>query len=152
MAANIIIRPATKEDLTDILQLYGQLEIDNGDILPLNEAENLFDRINQYPNYKIYVACLEKKLIGTFALLIMDNLAHMGAKSGLVEDVVVSPEWQGKSVGRQMMEFAMAECRKYGCYKLILSSNKKREYAHRFYENLGFQKHGYSFIVEMPVD
>ena len=148
MASNIIIRIAEKEDLTSILQLYGQLEVDNGDILPLDEAENLFDKINQYPNYKMYVACQDRSIIGTFALLIMDNLAHRGAKSGIVEDVVVSPEWQGKGVGRQMMELAMAECRKNGCYKLVLSSNKKREDAHRFYESLGFEKHGYSFMVE----
>ena len=148
MASNIIIRIAEKEDLTSILQLYGQLEVDNGDILPLDEAENLFDKINQYPNYKMYVACQGRSVIGTFALLVMDNLAHKGAKSGIVEDVVVSPEWQGRGVGRKMMELAMAECRKYDCYKLVLSSNKKREDAHRFYESLGFQRHGYSFMVE----
>jgi len=35
-----------------------------------------------------------------------------------------------------MMEHAIAECRKAGCYKLALSSNVKREGAHRFYESL----------------
>ena len=148
MASKIIIRIAQKEDLPGILHLYGQLEVDSGDILPLDDAENLFDKISQYPNYKIYVACQGRSIIGTFALLIMDNLAHRGAKSGIVEDVVVSPEWQGRGVGRKMMELAMAECRKYDCYKLVLSSNKKREDAHRFYESLGFQRHGYSFMVE----
>jgi GNAT superfamily N-acetyltransferase len=50
--------------------------------------------------------------------------------------------------GQQMMQFAMHCCREKGCYKVVLSSNIKREAAHRFYESLGFQKHGYSFIVE----
>lgn len=146
---NIAIRPAKKEDLNSILQLYRQLETDNENSLSLSEAESIFDRINGYPNYNIYVACHESEIIGTFALLIMDNLAHMGARSGVVEDVVVTQEWQGKGVGKQMMSFVLAECRKNGCYKLILSSNKKRENAHRFYEHLGFEKHGYSFIIEI---
>ena len=41
-----------------------------------------------------------------------------------------------------------------GCYKLVLSSNAKRERAHAFYESLGFERHGYSFRIESgrPVD
>jgi GNAT superfamily N-acetyltransferase len=64
-----------------------------------------------------------------------------------VEDVAVAPERQGQGIGRAMMEHALAECRKAGCYKLALSSNVKREGAHRFYESLGFERHGYSFAV-----
>jgi GNAT superfamily N-acetyltransferase len=46
------------------------------------------------------------------------------------------------------MAYAMDICRAKGCYKLVLSSNQKREDAHRFYEKLGFTKHGYSFLIE----
>jgi GNAT superfamily N-acetyltransferase len=49
--------------------------------------------------------------------------------------------------GKQMMQFAMEQCKQAGCYKLMLSSNLKREAAHKFYESLGFQRHGYSFQV-----
>jgi hypothetical protein len=31
--------------------------------------------------------------------------------------------------------------------KLALSSNVRRVYAHRFYETLGFERHGLSFAV-----
>ena len=55
------------------------------------------------------------------------------------------PEWQARGVGKAMMRFARARCRKAGCYKLALSSNLKRAAAHRFYESLGFEKHGFSF-------
>ena len=36
------------------------------------------------------MAELNGEIVGTFALLIMDNLAHLGAPSGVVEDVVVA--------------------------------------------------------------
>jgi GNAT superfamily N-acetyltransferase len=97
----------------------------------------------------IYVATLDGSIIGTFELLIMDNLAHMGAPSGVLEDVVVHGDWRGRGVGKQMVRFAMDRCRERGCYKLALSSNLKRAAAHRFYDRLGFQRHGYSFVVEL---
>ena len=39
--------------------------------------------------------------------------------------------------------------REAGCYKLVLSSNQKRARAHAFYESLGFQRHGFSFSIEI---
>ena len=142
----IQIRAATDADLPSILALYVQVE-DDGRI-PVERARSIFARIHSYPDYKVYVATLSGSIVGTFALLIMDNLAHMGAPSGVVEDVVVQGDWQCKGVGKQMMRFAMDRCRERGCYKLALSSNLKREAAHRFYDGLGFQRHGHSFAVQ----
>jgi GNAT superfamily N-acetyltransferase len=93
------------------------------------------------------VARIGAEVVGTFALLIMHNLGHRGAPSAIVEDVAVAPEWQNRGVGRVMMEFAMWRSREARCYKLALSSNRKRVKAHRFYEALGFQRHGYSYVV-----
>ena len=43
----------------------------------------------------------------------------------------------------------MAICRQKGCYKMMLSSNLRRTGAHAFYESLGFEKHGYSFRIDL---
>jgi GNAT superfamily N-acetyltransferase len=145
---DIEICEATAEDLPSILLLYSQPGMDNGKILPLERAEETFNRIKAYPDYRIYTAVYRGQIVGTFALLIMDNLAHMGAPSGIVEDVVVHEDFRHRGIGRQMMAYAMDICRAKGCYKLVLSSNQKRENAHRFYEKLGFTKHGYSFLIE----
>jgi GNAT superfamily N-acetyltransferase len=45
------------------------------------------------------------------------------------------------------MEHARQQCRAAGCYKMALSSNLNRESAHRFYDALGFERHGYSFVI-----
>jgi GNAT superfamily N-acetyltransferase len=86
--------------------------------------------------------------VGTFALLVMDNLAHLGARSAVVEDVVVDAAHRGEGIGRAMMTHAVSVCREKGCYKMALSSNLKRERAHAFYDALGFERHGYSFRVD----
>jgi GNAT superfamily N-acetyltransferase len=145
----LLIRKATATDLPEVLKLYGQKGIDNGDVLSLEEAKKVFSKFWLYPNYSLCVAEIADMVIGTFELLIMDNLAHKGQPSGIVEDVVVDAEYQSQGIGHQMMEYAIDVCRKNGCYKMALSSSLKRERAHQFYENLGFQKHGYSFLIEI---
>ncbi len=69
------IRPATTADLPDLLDLYAVFDPD-GSHLPIDEAERLFRRMQSYPNYTVYAAWEGEKIIGTFALLVMDNLAH----------------------------------------------------------------------------
>jgi GNAT superfamily N-acetyltransferase len=145
----VSIRQATEADLEAILILYRQPDLDNDCLLSLPEASLVFDRIQQYPNYHLYVAELEHKIVGTFALLIMDNLIHLGSPSGIVEAVAVEPTSQGKGVGKAMMHFAIAKCRAANCYKLTLSANLKRQNAHAFYESLGFEKHGFSFLIDL---
>ena len=146
----ITAREATKEDLPAVLAIYGQPELDAGKLLPLEEAEKIYSRFQEYPFYRLYVAVAGDKIVGTFALLIMHNLAHLGKKSAIVEDVGVLPEVQGHGVGKIMMQFAMEEAKNQRCYKLVLSSNAKRERAHQFYDSLGFDRHGYSFRVHFP--
>src|ERR1700719_3966246 len=116
MPASVACREASKADIPAVLRLYAQPDIDHGEVLPLSEAEHLFERVARYPDYKIYVALCEGQIVGTFALLIMDNLGHMGAPSAVIEDVAVDPEWQGRGVGRIMMKYALQTCGDKGCY------------------------------------
>lgn len=145
----LIMRRADTKDLTGVLALYAQPEIDDGKVLSLDKAESLLRKFARYPDYTLYVAEHEARIVGSFALLIMDNIGYLGAPSAIVEDVVVDPAWHGMGIGRQMMQFAMQKARDKGCYKLMLSSNARRERALAFYESLGFERHGFSFRVEL---
>ena len=146
------IRQATEQDLPSVLQLYAQPSMDKGKVLSLQAATLHFERFSAYPHYRLFVAseaAQEGPVIGTYALLVMHNLAHQGTPSAIVEDVVVSESHQSQGIGREMMQHAMRQAREAGCYKLVLSSNQQRERAHAFYESLGFARHGYSFQIEM---
>lgn len=145
----ITIRKAIEADLPAILTLYSQPDLDDGVTLPLSQAQAFFEDMHRYPNYSLYVAELGGAVVGTFALLIMDNLLHLGRPSGIVEAVAVNPECQGQGVGKAMMQFAMEQCRQDNCYKLALTTNLKRKNAHAFYKSLGFTKHGFSFVVDL---
>lgn len=149
MTEPISFREAEEADLPAVLALYAQPDMDGEPGLTEAEALVVFRRMKAYPDYKVYVAVLDSEIVGTYALAVMDNLAHRGARSGLIEDVVVSDTLQGQGIGRQMMRDALNRCRESGCYKAALSSNLKRKRAHRFYESLGFEKHGYSFYTDI---
>ncbi|MGA7576559.1 MAG: GNAT family N-acetyltransferase [Desulfobaccales bacterium] len=146
------IQRVEERDLPSILPLYAQLGQDSGRVLPLDEARIILARMLDYPDYRLYAAVVRGEIVGVLGLLVMDNLGHLGAPSGVVEDVVVREDWRRRGIGRKMIDFAMNYCRSKGCYKLALSSNLNREEAHRFYERLGFKKHGYSFSVEISID
>ena len=147
--AKLLIRPAAAADLEKVLALYAQPELDAGDVLPLETAKRLWQRFADYPDYTLYVAERAADVVGSFALLVMHNLGHLGAPSAIVEDVVVAPAFQRHGIGKAMMQFALDRCREKGCYKLMLSSNAKREDAHAFYESLGFVRHGFSFRIDL---
>lgn len=147
MDESLTFREANRQDLPRILDLYARAL--DGRALKVNDAERLFERIQRYPDYRLHVAETGGRLAGTFALLIMDNLGECGTPSGIIEDVVVEPEYQRCGVGRAMMQHALAICRQKGCYKLMLSSNLARSGAHAFYESLGFEKHGFSFRIDL---
>lgn len=146
MSDNLHIRKA-KKDIPAILKLYGQPEIDNGVSLSLDEAAEIFNRIQRYPDYALYIAELDDRIAGSFGLLIMDNLGHLGTPSVIVEDVVVAPDLQNRGVGKEMMRYAFVLAARSDCYKITLSANCKRKKAHTFYESLGFEKHGYSYTI-----
>jgi len=143
----ILIREAKAEDLQGVLRVYREAGLDTCQNLSQSESLAILKRIEQYPNYKVFVAEIDGQVVGTFALLIIDNLGHGGARSGLVEAVGVLPSFQGKGIGKEMMQSAMNRCKDHGCYKMMLSSNETRTNAHKFYESLGFTRHGFSYRI-----
>jgi GNAT superfamily N-acetyltransferase len=143
----IEIRDADDADLPGVLHVLAESGIDGGHSFTLDEARQHLSRIRQGSKYRLLAVRADGEIAGTYTLVIVDKLGKRGTPAGLVEDVAVLPSAQRKGIGRAMMEHAIEECRKAGCYKLALSSNLKRDDAHRFYESLGFERHGYSFAL-----
>lgn len=147
----LLMREATEGDLPAVLALYGQSGLGNDAVLTVKQAREVFRQFAHYPSYRLFVACEPAhpdSVIASYALLVMHNLAHCGAPSAIVEDVVVHQQRQGRGIGRQLMAHAIEQARVAGCYKLSLSSNDKRQAAHAFYDSLGLQRHGLSFVIE----
>ena len=145
---DLAIRVAGLADIPQLLALYKLLDIEPEPEMPVEQASARFLDLTSNPGHRIYVAEFEQKIVGTFALIFVGGISHGARNSCIVEDVVVAPEVQGAGIGKQMMRFAMQRCASGDCYKLVLSSHLDRSNAHRFYERLGFRKHGYSYLIE----
>ncbi|WP_084639864.1 GNAT family N-acetyltransferase [Kaistia adipata] len=142
------IRKATEADLPDLLRLYGQPDFNNGRVTTLDAARATLARMATYPDFAAYCAEFDGAIVGSFSLMIIDNLAHWGMASALVENVVVASGHQGEGIGRAMIRAAFRLAEEKGAYKVALSSNVRSTRAHEFYESLGFEKYGFSFRLE----
>ena len=139
---------ATQEDLSLLNHLYSQM--DDLPLLSDDQIEELFNKINQIPNYKIYLVWLEEKAVGTFSLLYVPTMMHRGFHQFAVLDAVsVDPAYRSQGIGKAMIRTALKLSAEAGCYKVTLSSNLHRDRAHAFYESLGFQQHGWSFSLKV---
>jgi putative acetyltransferase len=85
------------------------------------------------PGGQICIAEQDAAAIGCCALVAMGPGEYELAK------MTVSEAARGQGVGRQLLEFAIAEARRMGVRRLYLESNKRAEAAVHLYEELGFR-------------
>lgn len=142
---SLTIRAAQRADIPAVVRLLA--EMDNESPMPVARAERIFRDMARYPDYRCYLALEGNTAVGTFSLLVFDALVHGGAREALLDGVVVTAERRGQGLGTRMLQAALQMAAASGCYKLSLSSNAKREAAHRFYRDLGFHQHGISFVI-----
>lgn len=140
-------RRATAADLDLILRLLADLG-DAEDHQPRRERVlAAWDSIAALPDYAVWIAEIAGVPLGTYAIMIMPSLGHDCSPAAVVENVVVAAAARGRGLGAAMMRHACLRAAEAGCYKLALSSNKKRIDAHRFYRRIGFADHGISLAI-----
>ncbi len=142
----VTVRRAYAEDLPAVLALLGEFAPQDPP-LPAERAREIFARIQATPRMAVWLAERDGRAVGTYTMLIMENLGHAGTPLAIVESVMVTAAARGGRIGEAMMRHAMERAAEGGCYKLALSSNNRRLDAHRFYRRLGFAAHGISFAI-----
>lgn len=106
---------------------------------PLSPAyTDAFQAIDSDPNQLLAVAEVDGQVVGCLQLTFQPGLSRKGMWCGLIEGVRVARTRRGGGLGRQMMAWAIEECRKRDCGMVQLTSDTSRKDAHRFYESLGF--------------
>jgi GNAT superfamily N-acetyltransferase len=63
---------------------------------------------------------------------------QIGATRAQIEAVRVREDLRGRGLGHALVEWAIGEARRRGCALIQLTSDKRRDEAHRFYGRLGF--------------
>jgi GNAT superfamily N-acetyltransferase len=137
-----LIRDATPADLPRLLELLQQLSEDSEypeesarELTPAQHAA--LARVDADPRSRLLVLEDDGGICGTMTLYVVPNLSHGGAPFAVVENVVVDRDVRGGGLGKLLMERALALAWEAGCYKVSLTSNRKRAGAHAFYERIG---------------
>lgn len=136
------IRLARREDLPALAALFASDDVgghgDTADPAALPCYERAFGRILASPNDSLYVAELTGAVVGTFQTTLITALPGRGATTLRIEAVQTRTDLRGRGIGAAMVAFAVERAREAGAASVHLTSNLKREDAHRFYRRLGF--------------
>jgi GNAT superfamily N-acetyltransferase len=116
---------------------------------PLPFGYHLAFRQGAAAGQQLLVAERRGRIIGTLVLVIAPNLSHHSKPYAIIENVVVDESQRSKGVGEALIGHAVAEAQRAGCYKVSLTSNKRRTEAHRFYERLGFKRTHEAFRIDL---
>jgi N-acetylglutamate synthase-like GNAT family acetyltransferase len=77
----------------------------------------------------------EGRMVGMASLY---KMTLFGRTIGHVEQVVVDQNTRGQGIGRSLMEHLIAEARRLGISRMILTSRPERVEANQLYQRLGF--------------
>ena len=145
------IRTATAADLPRLIELLAQLRPDEPEAEDPSRVEDyarVFARMTAQ-GQRVLVAEDDGRIAGALVLAIIENITRKGTPYAIIENVVVDEAARGRRHGEALIEQAIAEARRAGCYKVSLTSNKRRGDAHRFYERLGFVQTHEAFRIDL---
>jgi glucosamine-phosphate N-acetyltransferase len=91
------------------------------------------------------------EVVGTASLVVERKFIHRGGRCGHIEDVSVRRGYRGQGLGAALVQHAVREARRLGCYKVILNCFEQLA---PLYSSLGFRKHdvGMRQDLGMPLE
>ncbi|GED29998.1 GNAT family N-acetyltransferase [Brevibacillus centrosporus] len=139
----VTFRIATANDLDQIVQMLADDELGKTREryeTPLPESYvKAFEAISSDQNNELVVACLGEEIVGVQQITFTPYLTHQGSWRATIEGVRTASSVRGRGIGSQLIGWAIDRAKARGCHLVQLTTDKKREDAHRFYERLGFQ-------------
>ena len=137
---SLLVRRALPEDLEEILALQAEDSMhyyEEPATISANQRA-AFDEIDADVNQDLLVGELDGQIVCTAQVTWMRVLSADGGLYCQVEAVRTETAMRGRGIGASLMASIESEARKRGAARIQLTSNKERERAHAFYENLGF--------------
>ncbi len=138
----VTFRQAAEDDLAAIVALLADDDFGSERETaapPLDQGYvDGFAAVSDDPNQLLAVAEMNGEIVGTVQISFVPGVALRGALRGTLEGVRVARHLRGKGVGREMIAWAVEQCRARGCALVQLTTNKQRRGAQDFYRALGF--------------
>lgn len=135
----LTVHPPEADDGSALAHLFTQLGY------PAEGGDVMARLLTPDPASSVLLACQADKVVG---VLVWHRLAplHVAPAWGLISALVVDEGARGAGVGTALLKGAEEMARAAGCAQLELSSNLKREAAHRFYLAQHYQERPKRFV------
>lgn len=151
MTASLTVRPASRDDLPQLLALYPHLNPDDP-IPPLDIAERRFAQLQAYPGSEIFVGLIDGAVVVSCTLIVIPNLTRGGQPYALIENVVTRADVRERGYGKEILRAAVEAAWQADCYKVMLMTGSKLPSTLQFYASAGFEQNKTGFqIRRIPV-
>ena len=138
---NVIIRKLQKEDYKAVAAIWRDVL----DIPVTDDELNLtYDKMNGDERYATFVAEADGTVVGLVTMVTALAIGHPNGYTK-VNGLGVLKEYRNKGIGKLLMKQAEKEAVANGTGYIGLASGSSRKNAHRFYEQMGYQRTSYWF-------
>ncbi|MBW9249989.1 MAG: GNAT family N-acetyltransferase [Acidithiobacillus ferriphilus] len=140
--AEMVIRLLAKNELTLILPLVQTL---NPGVPPEVLAQRLQDMIAQ--GYQCAAAFADDCCIGVAGIWL--GTRFWCGRYLDVDNVIVDPQYRGRGIGQQLMDWVERYAHREDCETLVLDAYVTNHPAHKFYQRNGYQIVGHHFVKSL---
>jgi PhnO protein len=144
MKENWKIREVEVKDLLEVKLLLDELENRVSDLAIFTE---IFHHYCTEISTLFYVAELKNNGIIGFITCKSQWLLHHEGQVCEIQEMIVTKDFQGKGIGKELVEKVKKVVLAWGVKSLEVSSNKRRKEAHQFYQKIGFKNSHEKFTI-----
>jgi GNAT superfamily N-acetyltransferase len=136
------IRLATKNDISRLCELLDELFSLEKEFISNKKLQEkaLIKILEDETIGNIIVSINEEEKIVAMVNLLYTISTALGERVAILEDMIVSKNFQNKNIGFKLLEFAKKFAKDKGCKRITLLTDNDNLKAHKFYEKSNFQK------------
>lgn len=112
------------------------------------EMQMRMDELGKDARYRTFVAVKDGKVCGLIGTLAQMSYEY-NDPSGRILALVVSDGARGMGVGKKLIAAAESDFAQRNIRRIAVYTHVRRERAHKFYENLGYEKNGYRYVKNL---
>lgn len=138
---DIRIRKARKSDLPAIKVLLAELTdaMDDTECIDMQVAPKIWEHLLRDARSHFLVATTHRTPVGLIHFTIRQTVLHR-SPSAMIDELVVTKQYQGNGIGKQLVLATIERCRQLGCCEVEVSTERTNVKARKFYGKCGFDK------------
>ena len=145
-----MIRKIRKSELSELLELYSHMHTQDDPLPNKHRIDEVWEIIQNDLKLHYFVLDHENQILSTCHLIIVPNLSRGSRPYGLIENVVTHKRYRKRGFGKAVLLHTLRYAWDNGCYTVMLLTGRTSDAVFRFYESVGFSRHGKQAFIAKP--